>query len=149
MSETQIRISHRHERTIQAPIEDVWRTLTDSDDVRCHFYDSGMDSSLMPGAALRYVTEDGVVTVEGVVEEVDEPHRLVHSFAVTAEGDAAAASDAPSRVTWALEPSDEGTHVLLVHDGFAGRTATWRYVEDAWEQILDGLSELDADEDED
>ncbi|MCW2955996.1 MAG: transcriptional regulator, ArsR family [Thermoleophilia bacterium] len=147
MPDTKSRIAHRMERTVEAGIEDVWRALTDSDETRCHFFDSGLESSLMPGATLRYVDDDGTVMVDGSVTEVDEPHRLVHSFALTAAADAAGAEDAPTRVTWALEPGDDGTHVLLVHDGFVGRTATWRYVEDAWEQILDGLADLTGEDD--
>ena len=35
--------------------------------------------------------------------------------------------------------------VTLVHDGFDSRNATWRAVEDGWEQILDGLVQLFED----
>jgi uncharacterized protein YndB with AHSA1/START domain len=133
-------LQHVHERQVAADIEDVWRALTDPDDVqRCH-YDNVVESSWMPGEPVRYVDGDGAVTIEGTVVDVDEPHRLVHTFAFTAASTVAgAADDPPSRVTWTMEPGDDGTQVVLVHDGFESATATFRAVEDSWEQVLDGL----------
>ena len=42
----------------------------------------------------------------------------------------------------AIEAQTEPVHVALVHDGFTERSATWRSVEDSWEQLLDGLVDL-------
>lgn len=135
-------IRHVYERTVPATVEDVWRALTDPDDVQRYYYDQVVESSWMPGEPVRYLDQDGVTMIEGTVLETDEPHRLVHSFAFTAAAEPAAADDPSTRVTWSIEPEAEGTRIVLVHDGFDSETATWRTVEDGWDQILDGLVEL-------
>jgi uncharacterized protein YndB with AHSA1/START domain len=135
-------LQHAYERFVPADIEDVWRALTDPDDVQQYYYEQVVESSWMPGEPVRYLDPEGVPMIEGSVLDVDAPHRLVHTFAFTSAAQADAADDAPSRVTWSMEPGDDGTHVSLVHDGFAGETATWRAVEEGWEQILDGLVDL-------
>ena len=135
-------VQHEYERMITADIEDVWRALTDPDEEQQSYYDNVVESSWMPGEPVRYLDEDGTSMIEGVVVDVDAPHRLVHTFAYTAAASPDAAGDAPSRVIWTMEPDDEGTRVMLVHDGFESRNATWRAVEDGWDGILDGLVQL-------
>lgn len=130
--------SHAFERELEADIEDVWRALTDPDEAQQHHYEHVVDSTWMPGEPVRYRSGDAVV-IHGTVVDVDPPHRLVHTFAFTSEE---AAGDEASLVTWTLEPDDDGTRVLLVHEGFGSRNASWRAAEEAWEQILDGLAQV-------
>jgi len=134
------------ERTVPAGIEDVWRALTDPDDVEQYYFDSLVECSWMPGSSLTYSNADAEPVIVGEVLDVDEPNLLVHTFAFTKVGDAAAAGDPPTRVTWTLDSEDDGTRISLRHEGFAGETATWRTVEDGWEQVLDGLVLLFQDE---
>lgn len=148
MTTARTHLRHAYERLVEAEIEDVWRAITDPDDVQQYYYDNVVELSWMPGEPVRYLDADGVVMIDGTVVDVDAPHRLVHTFAFTKHAAPAAAGDAPSRVTWLLEPSDEGTLVSLVHDGFDGENATWRSVEDGWEQILDGLVDLFVTDDD-
>lgn len=136
MGTARIHLHHTFDRLVHGEIEDVWRAVTDPDDGQHAYDETTVESSWMPGEAVRFLDDDGNVVVAGTVVDVDAPHRLVHTFAL-----AAAADDAPSRVTWQLEPGDDGTFVTLVHDEFAGETATWRAVEDGWDQVLDGLVE--------
>lgn len=142
MSGARAQLQHSYERVVAADIEDVWRALTEPDEVQQNSYEHVVESSWMPGEAVRYLDGDGTVVIEGTVVDVDAPHRLVHTFAFTADGSADAAGDPPSLVTWTMEPGDDGTRVSLVHDGFEGPTATWRQAEDSWDQVLDGLVEL-------
>ncbi len=146
MTDTTTHVRHSFDRTIDADIEDVWRALTDPDDLQQCSYEYIAESSWMPGEPVRYVDADGRVISEGTVSDVDAPHRLVHTYALTKDGCAAAAGDPPSRVTWTMEPGDDGTRVTLVHDGFASQTETWRFVEDGWEGVLDGLTSLFDDD---
>lgn len=149
MATARTQLQHSYERLLPAEIEDVWRALTDPDDVQQYYYENVVESTWMPGEPVRYLDADGAVMITGTVVEVDEPHRLVHTFAFTSHAQADAAGDAESRVTWTMEPSDEGTRVSLVHDRFDSENATWRAVEDGWDQILDGLVELFDDGGED
>ncbi len=142
MTEAKTQLRHDLDRLVTADIEDVWRALTDPDEFQPYYDATAVESSWMPGEPVRFLDEDGELVIEGTVVDVDAPHRLVHTFEFTARGDSAASGDAPTTVTWSLEPGDDGTHVSLVHDGFTTRTATWRSVEDGWEQVLDGLVDL-------
>ncbi len=142
MTEAKTQLRHAYERLVTADIEDVWRALTDPDDVQQSYYENVVESSWMPGEPVRYLDGDGTPMIEGTVVDVDAPHRLVHTFAYTAHAEETASGDAPSTVTWSLEPGDDGTHVTLVHDGFGSRNATWRTVEEGWDLILDGLVDL-------
>jgi uncharacterized protein YndB with AHSA1/START domain len=136
MASTRTQLRHEYERLVPAEIEDVWRALTDPDDVQQYYYEMAVESSWMPGEPVRYLDEQGDAMITGTVVDVDAPHRLVHTFAFTDS------DDKPTRVTWTLEPGDEGTHVALVHDGFDSKNTTWNSVGDGWDQILDGLVEL-------
>ncbi|MCW2928354.1 MAG: arsR [Thermoleophilia bacterium] len=150
MADTATNARHAYDRTIQADVEDVWRAITDPDEALQFHFDSIVDSSWMPGEPVRYLDEDGEVVVDGVIVDIDAPHRLVHTFAFADGSPAKASGDAPSQVTWTLEPEDEGTRLTLVHDGFSSQNATWRTVEDGWEDILDSLVvRFDNDLDED
>lgn len=147
MSETKTPVRHVYDRTVQADIEDVWRALTDPDAEQQRYYEHVVESTWMPGEPVRWVDSGSVVMVEGTVLDVDPPHRLVHTFSFTADASPEAAADPPSRVTWTMEPDDDGTRVMLVHDGFDSRNATWRAVEESWDEILDGLVQLFDDGD--
>ena len=150
MADTATNARHTFDRTIQADVEDVWRAITDPDEALQFHGDTTVDSSWMPGEPVRYLDDDGSVVIDGVIVDIDAPNRLVHSFAFTEHGPADTAGDAASQVTWNLEPEDDGTRLTLVHDGFNARTATWRAVEDGWEDILDSLVvRFDNDVDED
>ena len=147
MTETKRHVQHVYDRMVAADIEDVWRALTDPDEVQqCH-YENVVESSWMPGEPVRYLDQDGRVMSNGVVVDVDAPHRLVHTFSLTPDSSVDAAGDVPSRVTWTMEPGDEGTRVMLVHD-FDSKNETWRLVEDNWDQVLDGLVGLFDDGEE-
>jgi len=147
MTEAKTQLRHAYERLVSADIEDVWRALTDPDEEQQHSYENVLESSWMPGEPVRFLDGDGDTLIEGTVVDVDAPHRLVHTFAYTERAVPAAKGDAPSTVTWALEPGDEGTHVSLVHDGFGSQNATWHAAEEGWDQILDGLAGIFGDDD--
>ncbi|MEO6867545.1 MAG: SRPBCC domain-containing protein [Gaiellales bacterium] len=150
MSDARAKGQHTWERTINADIEDVWRAFTDPDEQQQGVYDHIAESTWMPGEPVRFLDGDGTCVIEGVITDVDPPHRLVHTFAYTAAGLAAAKPDASSRVTWMMEPDDDCTHVVLVHDGLNPDGATFGAVEDSWEHVLDGLGQLfDAEDGDD
>lgn len=142
MSGTRTHHRHEYERLVTAEIEDVWRALTDPDDEQQHAYGHVVESSWMPGEPVRYLDTDGTEMIVGSVVDVDPPHRLVHTFAYTAAADPATVGDDETRVTWALESSDEGTTISIVHDGFTSQNATWRAVDDSWDQILDVVVDM-------
>lgn len=70
----------------------------------------------------------------GFYEEIDPPHRLVHSWGM--DGD-----DEVSTVVFELEPHGDGTHLQLSHHGLT-RPEDVAQNEDGWQHQLDRLEAL-------
>jgi uncharacterized protein YndB with AHSA1/START domain len=123
---------------IRADQERVWRAITDPEFTRHYFHATAFESSLEPGAPFRYVLPDGTTAVEGTVEEIDPPHRLVTTWRVLY--DAAMAEEPPSRVEWRVEPAGEGlTRVTAVHRDLGRSPLTSASVGLGWTWVLDSL----------
>ena len=132
-----------HSVHIQAPAARVWQALVDPGFTRRYYYGFALrtDADLAPGSPYAYEGPDGQPGIVGEVVEVDEPTRLVMTFA--ARWDPSLAADEPSRVTFELEPLGAAlTRLTLVHDGFHGETPTYEAVSGGWGLILDGLKTL-------
>jgi hypothetical protein len=61
---------------------------------------------------------------------IDAPRRLVHTFVFPN------LPDAPTLVTWTLEPTATGTRVTVTHARFDGETKTYKAVFGSWPKIL-------------
>ena len=93
------------ERTVElaAGADEVWDALTDAA-LLDEWFDGVVDLDLRPGGALRVTTEEHVR--EGVVEDVDAPHRLTFTWA----GD----DEQPgSTVELVLEPVPDGCRLRV------------------------------------
>jgi uncharacterized protein YndB with AHSA1/START domain len=95
---------------IDAPIERVWSELVNTAAPRPFFWNSNWDTAEMAaGNAYRMISNKGkTVAVIGKIVEMDPPHRLVHSFRLTA------LPDPPSTVTYTLKEKDGGTEFCLI-----------------------------------
>jgi uncharacterized protein YndB with AHSA1/START domain len=101
--------------------EEVWRAFTGTGEPRPYYFDAVLQADLRPGGRWRFVTDDlERLLAGGEVLAAEPPRRFVHTFA------AADLDDPASRIAVVLEPTPGGTRVELVHDRFAGETATWR-----------------------
>lgn len=112
---------------IKATPEAVWDAITKPEWTERYAY-SRADFDLRPGGVARtYATpqmkkeaaELGFdvpdVIMDGEVIEVDPPRRLVHTWRLL--WDETTAADGFTRITWELEPIEEGvTKVTVVHD---------------------------------
>jgi uncharacterized protein YndB with AHSA1/START domain len=77
---------------------------------------------------------------EAIVES-DPPRKLVHQW--RSQYDPELAAEEPSRVTWEIEPQDEGvTKLTVVHDQLEGAPKTAESVAGGWMYILSGLKTL-------
>ena len=83
---------------IDASIERVWSELVNTETPRPFFWNSRWDTpGMVAGNPYRMVSNnDKTVAVIGKILEMDPPHRLVHSFRLTA------LPDPPSRPTLLL-----------------------------------------------
>lgn len=106
-----------HEATYPHPPEVVWRALATRDALRAWLMETDFEA---PTVGHRFQFRDKprkVVGWDGVthceVVEADPPRRFVFRFG--AEG------DAPTMVSWDLEPTpDGGTRLRFRHTGFTG-----------------------------
>jgi uncharacterized protein YndB with AHSA1/START domain len=123
---------------IRATPEAIWEAMTNPEFTEQYFH--GVRLELRNGR--RYsTTQSGVSWDEAVVEE-DPPRRLVHEW--VSYYDSEMAAEAPSRVTWEIEPQDDGTCLLtLVHDRLEASPKTAASVAGpGWMYVLSGLKTL-------
>jgi uncharacterized protein YndB with AHSA1/START domain len=98
---------------IKAPIETVWSELIKTTSPRPFFWNCVWDTAAFkPGEPYRVISKDGrTVSVVGEFLEMDPPRRLVTTFRLTSLG------DPPSRVTYELAETPEGTEFSLITEG--------------------------------
>jgi uncharacterized protein YndB with AHSA1/START domain len=122
---------------IKASPEAVWDAITKPEFTKKFFYGAEIDAT----PERRLVTMGGQQD-EDPIFEFDPPRRLVHGW--SSKWDEEMAAEEASRVTWEIEPRDDGITLLtLVHDRLEGapKTATAVYGQ-GWMLVLSGLKTL-------
>lgn len=132
---------HVYQIYIRAEVEEVWRALTDPEATRQYFHATHWESPPVAGEPFHTSLPDGRTAIDGVVEVVDPPHRLVHTWHPVYSDDLAA--EPSSRVAWELtRAGDRLTHLRLVHSALEQSPLTSENVRDGWVWILDSLKTL-------
>jgi uncharacterized protein YndB with AHSA1/START domain len=130
-----------YELYIKASPEQIWDAITKPEFTAKYFYGTRVQSSLEPGSPILYLAPDDGVMVEGEIVESDPPRRLVQSWHPLF--DEAMRAEPPSRVTWEIEPQDDGsTRLTVVHDRLDTAPKTAESVGGGWMLILSGLKTL-------
>ena len=124
---------------IRATPEAIWEAITTPEFTVKYFH--GARISVVPEHH-RALGPDEEVWGDAEVAEWDPPRRLVHGW--RSLYDAELAEEAESRVTWEIEPQDDGTTQLtVVHDRLEGAPRTAASVSGAgWMYVLSGLKTL-------
>jgi uncharacterized protein YndB with AHSA1/START domain len=129
---------HQYRIFIKAPIQQVWNAILDPAFTRRYFHGTSFDAPPVAGQPYRTSLGSGDPAVDGIIEVLEPPHRLVMTWHVLY--DAAMAEEPPSRVEWQLTAAgDELTRIDLVHGDLARSPLTWANVQHGWVWILDGL----------
>ncbi len=132
---------HQYEIYIRATPEQVWEALLDPAFTRQYFHGTAFERPPVQGEAYRTLLPDGTPAVDGTVEVLDAPRRLVHTWHTLY--DAELAAEPVSRVEWLVEPAGDGlTRLRLLHGDLAQSPKTWANVEHGWVWILDSLKSL-------
>jgi uncharacterized protein YndB with AHSA1/START domain len=132
---------HVYRIYVKAPIERVWSALVEPEFTRRYFHGTAFDSPPVAGQRYRTSMLDGSPAVDGDIEVIEPPHRLVMTWHTLY--DSAMAEEPPSRVEWSLtEAGDNLTQVDLTHGDLFRSPLTWAHVKDGWVWILDGLKTL-------
>ena len=106
--------------TINAPIQEVWDTLTKEGEVLPFFFGTVLHTTTLgPGAPVRMRTKNGKYTgVVGDVLEFDPPHKYSMTFKFTNF------DDATCRVVHELKEVEGGTEYTLTSEGVPVGTKT-------------------------
>jgi uncharacterized protein YndB with AHSA1/START domain len=132
------------ERTLDlnAPLDRVWRALTDPEELARWFPDRVDQAEIKPGVEGRFVWEKhGAYAFR--LEAVEPPRRLVWQWARDAE--TSLDEGVTTKVEWILEPrSDGGTTLRLRESGFV-RPEDHEANEMGWDAELKELVELLSD----
>lgn len=127
-----------YEVEIATTPERLWQALTDPEDTRRYWYGALNVSDWQVGSRWESRSPEGDVYLEGEIVEIDPPRRLVHTFHVVDEQEAAA--DPPSRVEFEITPLGDRCRLTVTHTGRG--PATMDYTSGGWETILGGLKTL-------
>jgi uncharacterized protein YndB with AHSA1/START domain len=119
---------------ILATPEQIWDAITKPEFTERYFHGARID--VRDGR--RFSAIGGLEWDEPVLEE-DPPRRLVHSWVSAYDPEIAA--EEPSRVTWEIEPQENGTTLLTVtHDQLEHSPKTAESVSGTgWMYVLSGL----------
>ncbi len=132
---------HQYRIYIKAPIEQVWNAVIDPSYTRRYFHGTAFEAPPQSGQTYRTSTADGQPTVDGTIEVLEPPTRLVMTWHTLY--DAALEAEPASRVEWTLSTAGDGlTQVDLLHGDLARSPLTWANVRYGWVWILDGLKTL-------
>ena len=127
------------ETYIRAPAGDIWTALTSAEFTSRYFFATDVESSWEPGARVVYRL-DGEPAVEGEVLEADPPRRLVLTWHVL--HDAEAAEEKPSRVTFRIDDLGSQCRLRIVHDRFPAESVVPGLIADGWPYVAASLKSL-------
>ena len=138
MTTTEVPTTQVYRIAISATPEAIWEAITTPEFTARFFFGARHTVT-----ADRYLSlsPEGEVWADESVDEFDPPRRLVHGWSSRYDDELAA--EAASRVTWEIEPQDDGTCMLtLVHDRLEGAPKTAASVAGGWMTVLSRLKTL-------
>jgi uncharacterized protein YndB with AHSA1/START domain len=125
---------------IKATPEQIWEAIIDPDFTTKYFHGSRI--TITPEWRTSTSPDGSESWGDGAVSEWDPPRRLVHEW--RSLYDPALAAEAPSRVTWEIEPQEGGvSKLMLIHDQLEASPKTAASVSGpGWMFVLSGLKTL-------
>src|SRR5262245_17141765 len=94
--------------------EQLWEALTDGAFTQQYWGGLRITSDWQVGSAVQMIANDGRIGWEGEVLEWEPPRRLAYTFHMLHSD--AHRGEAPSRVSFELEPMGEVVKLTLMHD---------------------------------
>jgi uncharacterized protein YndB with AHSA1/START domain len=124
---------------IRATPEAVWEAITKPEFTAKYFYGARIS---VDADGYRALGPDDSVWGDAEVAEWDPPRRLVHGW--RSLYDPELAEEPASRVTWEIDPQEDGTtRLTVVHDRLEGAPKTAESVSgNGWMYVLSGLKTL-------
>lgn len=117
-------VSLRFERRLAHPIEEVWRAVSERDEL-AHWFPARVEMDFRHGGTVRFTFPDGSESPDGVIMELESPRIFAYTW-----GD--------SLLRLALEP-DAGDCLLVFSQTFAERADAAKFAA-GWHVCLDALA---------
>jgi uncharacterized protein YndB with AHSA1/START domain len=143
MTTTTVQTTQVYQLIIKATPDRIWEAITSPEFTVKYFYGSYVDSTFEPGTPYNgYSPDHSQHWVDGEVLEADPPRRLQHTW--RSLYDPGTAAEPHSRVTWEIDPQQDGTCLLtVVHDKLEESPKTAENVSGTgWITVLSGLKTL-------
>lgn len=127
---------------IKAPVEEVWRGLTDPDMIRQYFFGTNAISDWKKGSSLKFTGEWEGKSYEdkGFILDIQPPKLLKYSYWSAFSGTA----DAPenyANITYELKKVGDKTLLVITQDGLANEEAVTHSTAN-WKSVIEGLKKL-------
>ena len=125
---------------IRATPEAIWEAITDPAFTEQYFYGTRIETT--PERRRVFAMNDPDGFGDDRILEYDPPRKLVHGW--HAKWSEELAAEEESRVTWEIEPQEDGTTLLtLIHDQLEDAPKTAASVSGVgWMRVLSGLKTL-------
>jgi len=125
-----------------APIEKVWKGLTDPTIVKQYFFGTELQSDWEVGSPITFSGEwEGRKYVDGgIILAIDEPRLLKYNYWSSMSG----TEDKPENyhnVTYELSEENSVTSLTIIQDGVKNQEAA-DHSEQNWKTIFDGLKDI-------
>jgi len=126
------------EKQITAKQDRIWHALVDPDLTCQYFFGTRVKSEWRQGSGVFYLNPDSSVAAEGMIVEIDRPHRLVTSFTPSKEGGWDPCPNAPpDTVSWQIVPNDSFCQVVLSVQGERAEPLSG-----SWEQAFSDMKNV-------
>jgi uncharacterized protein YndB with AHSA1/START domain/GNAT superfamily N-acetyltransferase len=125
------------EIAIAAAPERVWDALVEPEWTRRYHFNTAVESDWAVGSPVVYRGGDGRAAAEGKVLEVEPGRRLVTTYRMLF--DAEAAGERPFRVAWETAAEGAGSRLRVTLDGFEDAPRSYRLAAGGFEAMLKGL----------
>jgi len=125
---------------IKTTPERLWHALTDKAFTASYWFGCSLESDWKVGSPMRMMRGEQLMN-DCVVLESDPPRRLSYSWLTVFDDEMK--REAPSRVSFLIEPSQNGAVKLTVtHQGFPAGSKTLPSIADGWPLVLSSLKSM-------
>jgi len=124
---------------IETTAEKLWHALTDRDFAQKYWMNCILTSDWKAGSRMT-MERDGEIKNECVILESDPPRRMSYSW--RSIFDEEMRKEAPSRVTYTLEPQGKAVKLTVTHENFAEGSKTLPSISTGWPMVLSSLKSI-------